>query len=233
MPPPVEHGHASVLHLPSPLASLRHSLPALLEGVAGPFAFFYLFLLLVGFRGALLACLGWTYLVLCRRLLRRERPPTVVILGSALLTVRTAIAFVTGSAFAYFVQPTAGTAFVALILLVSALFRRPFVERLAYDFCPLDPRVMSRPLVRRFFIQISMLWAAVLLANAGVVLWLLVTSSLRAFVVERTMVSWTLTVAAIVVSTLWFLRTMRRSGIAVRWGALAHAPANGGQGGGA
>lgn len=218
------HGtHGLVLHLPSPIASLRHALPAILEGVVGPFAVFYLFLAVVGLRGALFAGLGWTYLVIGRRIARGERPPATVLLGAALLTVRTAISFATGSAFLYFVQPTAGTCIVALIFLATALARRPLIERLAHDFCPLDPNVTSRPAVRRFFIQISVLWAAVMMANAGLVLWLLVTSSLEAFVVERTAVTWSLTGAAIVVSTLWFLRTMRHSGIKVRWGALAHA----------
>ena len=84
---------------------------------------------------------------------------------------------------------------------------------------------MARPSMRRFFVQISVLWSAVLLTNAGFVFWLLLTSSLRAFVIERTIVSWALTAAAIGFSVLWFLRTMRRNDTAVRWGsATAAAP---------
>ena len=217
-------GEGLVIHLPSPLAFLRHALPALLEGVIAPFALFYLVLVVAGFRGALLAGLGWSLLALSRRLLRHERPPATLVMGTVLLTIRTAISFVTGSSFLYFVQPSAATGAIALLFLVSAVIRRPLTERLARDFCPLDPVVLARPSVRRFFVQISLLWAVVLLANAGFVIWLLLTASLHAFVLERTAVSWTLTGSAIAVSTLWFMRSMRRAGIAVHWGGPAPAP---------
>jgi hypothetical protein len=216
--PAVDGTHGHVLHLPSPLASLRHSLPALVEGVLGPFALFYLVLVLAGFKGALIAGLVWSYLALGRRMLRHERPPGTLVLAVVTLTARTIVSFVTGSAFIYFAQPTLTTAVIGVVFLGSAAIRRPVIERLANDFCPLDPKMMARPPVRRFFLQISVLWAAVLLANAGVVLWLLLTSSLRAFVLERTVFSWSLTIVAIAVSVLWFVRTMRRTGIHVRFG---------------
>jgi hypothetical protein len=210
-------GHHSVLHLPSPLASLRHSLPALLEGVVGPFVVFYIVLLVWGFKGALIGGLAWSYAAIGTRLVRRQRPSATLLLGSVLLTARTVVSFITGSALLYFAQPTAGTCLVALLFLGSALLRKPFIERLARDFCPLDPAVVARPAVRRFFIRISLLWAVVLMSNAAFVLWLLFTSSLHAFVVERTAVSWTLTLAGTALSVAWFVRTMRRDGIAVRF----------------
>jgi uncharacterized membrane protein len=107
-----------------------------------------------------------------------------VLLGAAILTARTAVTFVTGSTFLYFAQPTLGTALVALVFLATAVTRRPLVEKLAKDFCPLDPAVLARPAVRRFFLQISVLWGGVLLANASLVLWPLLTTSLKAFVLS-------------------------------------------------
>jgi hypothetical protein len=190
----------------------------LLEGVIGPFATFYVVFLVWGFKGALIAGLAWSYAALGTRLLRRQRPSATLLLGSSLLTVRTVISFVTGSALFYFAQPTAGTCVIALLFLGSAVVRKPFIERLAHDYCPLDPVVTSRPSVRRFFVRISLLWAFVLLSNAALVMWLLLTSSLHAFVIERTALSWVLTGTGIVVSTMWFVRTMRRDGIAVRFG---------------
>jgi hypothetical protein len=208
-----------VVHLPSPLSSLRHALPALVEGVVGPFVVFYALLLLAGMKGALVGGMVWCYAAVARRVLRRGRPPGTLLVGAAILTARTAVTFATGSAFLYFAQPTLGTALVALVFLATAAARRPLVEKLAKDFCPLDPMVLARPAVRRFFLQISVLWGGVLLANAGLVFWLLLTSSLKAFVLERTATSWTLTVLAVAGSTAWFLRTIRREGLQVRWGS--------------
>lgn len=201
------------------MASIRHVLPTLLEGVVAPTALFYLVLITVGFRGALLAGLTWSYLALGRRLLRRERPSGLLLMGTVMLTLRTAISFVTGSAFLYFAQPTASTACVALLFLGSALLRRPLTERLARDLFPLDPLVMARSTVRRCFVQLSLLWAAVLLSNAGFVMWLLLHTTLQAFVLERTMVTAILWVVGIGGSTLWFVRSMRRAGITLHWGA--------------
>lgn len=118
-------GDAPVLHVPPPLASLRHALPALVEGVLAPFAVFYAVLLLAGLRGAVVAGLAWSHLALGHRLVRRQRPAGTVPLGSAILTVRTAVSFATVSAFVYFVQPTLATAAVALAFLVRVRWGQP------------------------------------------------------------------------------------------------------------
>jgi hypothetical protein len=207
----------SVLLMPQPRRALRHALPVVLEGVVGPLIVFYLLLVLAGFRGALIAALTWSYLALGRRLLKRERVSMLLLFGTILLTLRTVVAFVTGSAFLYFAQPTAGTVAISVALLVSAMVGRPFTQRFAHDFCPMDPAIMKRPLVRQFFIRISVLWATVLMLNAGLVFWLLVSSSLRSFVLERSVVTYGLTAIAIFISISGFMAMMRRDGIIVQW----------------
>jgi len=71
--------------------------------------------------------------------------------------------------------------------------------------------------VRRFFIRISVLWATVLMLNAGLVFWLLVSSSLRSFVLERSAVTYGLTAMAIFLSISRFIATVRRDDITVVW----------------
>jgi hypothetical protein len=147
----------------------------------------------------------------------------LLLLGTLLLTLRTAVSFITGSAFLYFAQPTAGTIIIAFVLFGSALLGRPFTQRFAGDFCPIDPELLARPLVHRFFVRISVLWATVLLLNAGFVLWLLLTSSLHAFVLERAGVTYTMTACAIYLSIRQFIVMMRGDGITVQWGAHPEA----------
>lgn len=208
--------------MPSPRKAFRHAFPVVLEGVIGPLTLFYVLLVLSGFRGALIAALAWSYLALGRRLWKGGRVSMLLLFGTVLITLRTVIAFLTGSAFVYFAQPTLGTVVISLALLVSAGIGRPFTQRFAHDFCPMDPAIMSRPLVRRFFIRISVLWATVLLLNAGLVFWLLVSLPLRSFVLERSAVTYGLTAAAIFLSISGFMTMMRRDGITVKW---AHAGA--------
>lgn len=205
------------LALPSPGATFLHALPVVLEGVVAPLALFYLVLVTAGFRGALVAALLSSYLALGRRLKRKERVSTLLALGTVLLTVRTLVSFITGSVFVYFAQPLATSVVIAMVLLGSAVIGRPFTQRFARDFCPIDPALLARPRVHRFFIRISVLWATVLMLNVGIVLWLLATSSLRAFIFERTAVTWGLTALAISLSITRFVATMRRDGVTVEW----------------
>jgi hypothetical protein len=207
--------------MPAPRAALRHAVPVVLEGVVAPLGLFYLVLTLWGFRGALLAALGWSFLALARRIHRGERVSMLLMLGTLLLTLRTTVSFITGSAFIYFAQPMAGTIVIALVLFASAIAGRPFTQRFAGDFCPMDPELLARPLVHRFFVRISVLWATVLMLNVGFVLWLLLTSSLHAFVLERAGVTYTMTACAIYLSIRQFVVMMRGDGITVQWGARA------------
>jgi len=206
------------IQFPSPLAAVKHACPVVLEAVVGPIALFYLVLVFAGFRGALIAALVWSYLALVRRIRRGERVSMLLLLGTVLLTARTVVSFITGSAIVYFAQPMATTVVASLVLVGSAVVGRPFTQRFAHDFCPIDPELLARPRVRRFFIRISLLWATVLMLNAGIVLWLLLSSSLKAFVLERTAITWGLTAVAIFFSITRFIAAMRRDGIAVRWG---------------
>jgi hypothetical protein len=211
-----DDGH--VLHLPSVGAFVRHAIPSIVEGALGPAVVFYAVLTFSGFRGALIGGAAWSLLAVGRRLAKRERLPALLMLGLVLLAARTLIAYSTGSAFVYFLQPTIGTFLVGLLFAGTAIAKRPLIERLAHEFCPLDVEVMSKPFIRQFFLRLSVLWSLVMTVNAGLVLTLLLESSLRAFVVERTVVSYGLTIGGIVLSTVWFVRVMRRAGIPVRFG---------------
>ena len=213
-------GGSSILHLPAPRAALGHAVPVVFEGVIAPIAVFYLALIVAGLHGALIAALSWSFAAVIRRIRRGERISTVLMLDLILLSIRTTVAYLTGSALLYFIQPMAWSLLIALVLIGSAIARKPFTQRFAQDFCPLDPAVLARPRVQRFFVQVSLLWAGVLIANTAIVLWLLLSSSLATFVLERTGVAWTLTAIAVVCSIRGFTNTMRRDGVTVQWGGV-------------
>jgi len=204
--------------MPSARSVLWHAVPVVLESVVAPLAAYYFVLLIAGFRGALIGALVWSYLIVARRVVRRERVSTLLLLGTILLTMRTLVSFVTGSAFLYFIQPTASTFLASFLLVCSALLGRPFTQRFTHDFCPLTPELLARPTVHRFFIRVSFLWAVAMFVNGGVVLWLLLNASARAFPLERVAITLSLTAAAIFFSVTWFARSMRRDGVTVQFG---------------
>jgi hypothetical protein len=208
----------SIVRMPTRKAAIRHAIPIVIEGLIAPIVLFYLALVCLGFRIALIAALVWSLAAAGRRLLLGERVSTVLLLGAFLLMFRTVVSFITGSAFLYFDQPLIGTVVIALVLVYSAIVRRPFTQRFAHDFCPLDPELLAQPRVQQFFVRISIMWATVLLVNSGLVAYLLVSSSLRTFVLERTAITWVLTAGAIFFSIYGFSATMRNDGCTVRWG---------------
>jgi hypothetical protein len=218
-------GLVATVHIQIPrLTTLaRHAMPSVVEGTLLPLAVFLIGLRLVGPWGAMVMGVMWSYGLIALRVMRRQRVPGLLLLGSIGVSVRTALAALSGSVVVYFLQPSLGTAVVATAFLLSVLARRPLAERLARDLVPLPPEVYDDGRLRRFFLQISLLWAATQFANAAITLWLLLTQSLGTFIVARMAASWTLTGLAIVLSFYWFHRSMARHGIAVTRAATAPA----------
>ncbi len=191
----------------------RHALPNVIEGSLIPVGLFLLMLHLLGLWGAMLVGLGWSYTAVLRRVLTHKPVPGILILGAVTLTARSVLAFATGSSFVYFLQPTLGTALVATAFLLSVPLGRPLAQRLATDFCPIPPHVMANAHVRRFFLQISLLWALTGFLNATLALWLQVSQSVGTFVLVKSLSSAGLTIIAIVVSVVWFRWSMTRHGV--------------------
>jgi hypothetical protein len=191
----------------------QHALPNVVEGTLIPVGLFLVVLHFLGLWGAMAVGLGWSYGAVLRRVVARRPVPGIVILGAVTLTARSALAFATGSSFVYFLQPTLGTALVATAFLLSVPLGRPLAQRLAADFCPIPPQVMANAHVRRFFLQISLLWAITGFLNASVALWLQFSQSVGTFVLAKSLASAGITVLAIAISVVWFKRSMTRHGV--------------------
>jgi hypothetical protein len=196
--------------LPRLGAMLRYAAPRVIEGSIAPVAVFVIALKFLGVTGAVIAGLGFAYSLIAWRVVTRRKVPALLIIGTVLLTARSALALSTGSVFVYFLQPTLGLTLVAMAFLLSAGTAQPLAGRIARDFCPIPEHVATTGPMRRFFRQITLLWAVAELANAGITLWLLLSQSVGVYVVTRTVVSLGLTGIAIGLSVLWFRRSMSR-----------------------
>src|SRR6266568_4835240 len=170
--------HRHTVHMPPVWSLLRQGGLRIAEATLIPLGVFYLMLQFVGLRWALVGALAWSYLVIAVRLLRRERVSALLLIGTAMLTIRSAVSFATGSWFFYFLQPTLGNFVVGMLFLLSVPLGQPLAGRLASDLCPLPAHVLDRLAVRRFFIRITVLWALVNIANGSTALWALLETSL-------------------------------------------------------
>lgn len=201
----------------------RHALPHLLEATIIPLCLFYAVLFLVGVWAALGTGLAWSYACVIRRVVKRDRIPGILLLGTIAMTTRFVVAVVTGSVFVFYLQPTLGTMLVAGAFLVSLPAGRPLAQKLAADFCPLPPTLLEQASVKRFFSRITLLWAFVHVANAAATLYLLITQPVGVYVIVKTFVGWTVTGSGIVISTIWFKRLMARHGLE-QHAAPVHGP---------
>ena len=130
----------------------RQALPKLLESTVLPVGLFVGVLHFFGLWGAIIAGLGWSYAAVLRRVVTRQRIPGLLVIATLTLTARSVLAFATGSSVLYFLQPTLGTALVAVAFVVSVVLGRPLAQRIATDFCPIPEHVTADERVRRCFL---------------------------------------------------------------------------------
>jgi intracellular septation protein A len=195
------------------VAVARRGVPRVIEATVIPTTLFFVLALTVNTAAAMVAVLGWTYCAVLRRAMRRRPVPPLVALAAVALTVRTAVGLLSGSTFAYFIQPVASTVVLGVVFLGSVLIGRPVIARLANEFCPLDDEVHARPAVIRLFAGLTLLWAAVHLLTSAVTFTMLVTMPVPLFVALKTVTCLTITVLAIVLTVSWSMRVAKRENL--------------------
>lgn len=208
--------------MPAPRRLVRDIAVHLAEAVLVPLGVFYLVMVTVGLRPALLAATGWALLAVVARLVRGQRPPALLVAGTLLALLRVGLTAMSGSAVVYFLQPTITTYLFAAALLVTVRLEQPLIQRLATDFCPLPDHVVRATPMRRLFQQLSLLWGAVLLGNASITLGMLLTMPTTQSVPLSSAASAPLFVVGLCASLAWFRRSMRRGGFVLAWGTASH-----------
>lgn len=213
------HSSGQAIHLPPIGAMLRRAVEPLLESTLIPLGLFWVFFTHIGFDAGLFAALAWSLAAVGRRVLLRHRIPAVLVVSTSLLVARTVVGLWTGSAFLYFLQPTVQNFLFAAMLLVTIGLERPLLAKLADDFCAFPDTLTRHPRMRRFFKQVSLLWAAVFLLNGVTTLAVLATRTVGDFLMVSTAGSYTLVAAGIGLSLWWFHRSLAGEGIRLRLGA--------------
>jgi hypothetical protein len=188
------------------LAVARRGGPNLVESTLVPALLFIVLVSTVDARIAMAAVLVWAYGSIARRMLSGRRIPAILVLATIGLTVRTLIGLLSGSTFAYFLQPIATTIALAAVFLGSVVIGRPVIARLAHDFCPIAPEVADRPAVMRLFGGLTMLWAGVHVVTALATLGMLITMPVAMFVAVKTVACFGISAAAVIITISWALR---------------------------
>jgi intracellular septation protein A len=213
--------HRTTIHLPSTKEMVRQAGRPLLEFTLVPLALFWVLLSQVGFDAGLIAAMGWAALAIGRRLVLRRKLPTILLITTALLVVRTVVGLETGSAFLYFLQPTVQNFVFALMLVVTIGLDRPLLAKLADDFCALPEVISGHPGIKRFFKRVSLLWALVFLINGVTTILVLATQTVGNYLLVSTAGSYSVVAMGIGLSLWWFRRVLAGNGLRLRIGPPA------------
>lgn len=204
--------------LPRLTALARQAAPKLLEGVVAPLAVFYLAMVVLGFKWALVATVAWVYLGVAWRLVRRVKVPATMWLAAFAITIRALVSFWTGTWMWFFIQPEMGTICISMAFLASVRLNKPIVQKLTLDYIHLPSAVLKHERIRRFFARITLLWAFVLLMNSTLSIALAVYESLfgslAGFMLLRTSAVALISGAAIAFSIFAFKRVLHRLHVA-------------------
>jgi intracellular septation protein A len=195
----------------------RHALPNIVEARLVPLVLFIAFLEIAGTLWALLMALGWTLACLVYRVGTRRRVSGLIVVSAVALTARTTAALITGSMVVYFIQPTISTVLIGTAFLLSTFAGRPLAARLADDIVPLDDATKAHPLVRQFFLRLSLLWSLTSLVNALITLWLLFSQSTTTFMVVKSAMGPGFGLVMITASLMWFRYAAVRQQVRVEW----------------
>ena len=193
---------------------VRRSGPHLIEASLIPTCLFYASLVMIGLGAAYATALLWLYGTMFWRMTRGHPVPPLLVLAVIGITLRTAISVASGSSFVYFAQPVIGSFVMCCVFLISIGIGRPLVERLALEFWPLTPEMLSRPAVSRLLRRLTYLWAGDNLAIGATNLLLLVWLPLPGYVAVRQPATWAITGIGVAFTIDRAVRLARHEGFA-------------------
>lgn len=211
---PRSDGRNELLAIPlPPLApALRNAGRLLTEATLVPSALFALLLHFSGLATALLAAVGWCWLVVLIRWRGRQRLPGLLLMSACLFTARSCVALATSSAFLYLLQPAIGSLMMAGLFLGTSVLGRPVTVRLAQDFVQVPSHLLHRPRVRRMFRDVGVLFGLSRLLDAVLSISLL-RQGISAGIAGRALVSPALVALTIAMCFFWGRRALRVDGI--------------------
>jgi hypothetical protein len=143
--------------------------------------------------------------------------PGLLTISALVLTLQTAVVIATGSALVFMLQFPLANLALCVLFARTAPTRKPLVARLAAEVVALRQPSSHHPGLDRFFQAATWLWAGIFAASAVGLAVLVVIESVQVFLLLTTAVTIGGVVAGTFLSALWFIRTLRRSGLRVRF----------------
>jgi hypothetical protein len=142
--------------------------------------------------------------------------PGLLMISALVLTLQTAAVLATGSVLVFLLQFPLANLALCVLFGRTAPTRKPLVAQLAAEVVAL--RYPTRhPGLHRFFQGATWLWAGIFAVSTVGLAAALAIEPVKVFLLLTTAVTIGGVVAGTFLSTLWFIRVLRRSGLRVRF----------------
>jgi hypothetical protein len=169
-----------------------------------------------GRDAGMLAATAVVWLTVIGRKVVTRSVPGLLTISALVLSLQTGVVIVTGSVLFFLLQFPLANLGLCVLFARTAPTRKPLVAQLAAEVVALR-HPSHHPGLHRFFQGATWLWAGIFaLSTIGMSVMLMVETT-KAFLFLTTAVTIGGTIAGIALSSLWFVRVLRRSGLQVRF----------------
>lgn len=144
--------------------------------------------------------------------------PGLLMISGLVLTLQTVLVLATGSVLVFLLQFPMANLALCILFARTAPTGRPLVARLAAEVVALRQPSTEHPGLDGFFRGVTWLWAGIFAASAIGLAIMLAVEPAPVFLLFTTVVTIAGVAAGTAASVMWFMRTLRRCGLRVRFG---------------
>jgi hypothetical protein len=144
--------------------------------------------------------------------------PGLLLISGLVLTLQAALVLATGSVLLFLLQFPVANLALCILFARTAPTGRPLVAQLAAEVVALRSPSVAHPGLDSFYRGVTWLWAGIFAASTIGLAALLVLEPATIFLLLTTVVTVGGVAAGTALSTWWFIRMLRRSGLRVRFG---------------
>lgn len=189
------------------------------ESLGLPVAGYIAGMALGGQSAAMLAAAAVVWLTVAVRKVITRKVPGLLTISALVLTLQTAVVVGTGSQLFFLLQFPLANLAMCVLFARTAPTSKPLVARLAAEVVALRQTSAGHAGLDTFFRDATWLWAGIFAATTVGLAVLMISESASMFLVLTSAITAAGVVVGIALSVMWFIRSLRRSGLSVRLAA--------------
>jgi len=189
----------------------------LAESLGLPVAGYLVGAKLGGEDAAMVASTAVVWLTVAVRKAATRSVPGLLTISALVLTLQTVVVIATGSTLVFLLQFPLANLALCLLFARTAPTRKPLVAQLATEVTALRQPSSPHPGLHRYFQGATWLWAGVFAVSAVGLAVLMTIESAKVFLLLTTAITIGGVVAGTLLSALWFVQMLHRSGLRFRF----------------